>query len=244
MPYDTARGWPGPVGSPSERGVRVAADQPSWSEEAVRRETWSLAGRDFELTWPADMDALLDLPATAERFARDEYLPYWAQPWPASVLLAEAVLTGEHGAGRSAVDLGCGIGLVSLAAAVRGWSVTAADYDGDALHFTALNAGRNHLQLSACERIDYRHPLDEPRFDRVFAADLLYERGKSEPVARWIGSALRSGGRALISDPNRSAADGFPDQAARLGFHVRVQEAEIVGPAGLTIQGRIWHLER
>ena len=115
----------------------------------VRRSRWQIAGRPFELTWPADVDALLDLPETQKRFDRDEYMPYWAQPWPASILLTEAVLQGEPGEGRQAVEIGCGIGLVSLAAAMAGWSVVASDYDRDAMGFAELNAKRNDLALAS-----------------------------------------------------------------------------------------------
>jgi ETFB lysine methyltransferase len=210
----------------------------------VRRETWRVAGRDFDLTFPADVDGMLDLPSVRERFARDEYMPYWALPWPASVLLAETVLGGEAGQGRSALELGCGIGLVSLAAAMGGWAVTASDYDEDALVFARLNAERNGLRLAGVEHIDYRIPLSRPAYDRVFASDLTYERRKAEPVARWLASALRPGGMAVLSDPNRSAGDEFPDHARAAGLRVEVQQVETTAPAGLTNRGRIWRVYR
>ncbi len=83
----------------------------------VRRERWTIAGQEFEFAWPADMDVLLDDPRTQQRHNVDGYMPYWAQPWPGAVLLAEAVMGAEPGAGRPAVDLGCGVGIVSVVAA-------------------------------------------------------------------------------------------------------------------------------
>ena len=207
---------------------------------ALRRETWRIAGHAFVLEWPDDIDAILDLPITAERFARDEYLPYWAQPWPSSAMLAEEILNSEPGGGRSAVDLGCGLGLVALAAAARGWSVTAGDYDADALAFAERNAALNGLRLRQTLRIDYREPAPQAAYDAVFAADLLYERRKGEPVAAWIAGALRPGGLALVADPNRSAADGFPEAAAACGLTVSVKDAQTTVPAGLLARGRIW----
>ena len=206
----------------------------------VRQECWAIADRQFDLLWPADMDALLDAPLTLKRSKEDDYMPYWAQPWPGSVLLAEAVLAGEAGLSRPAIELGCGIGIVSLAAAAKGWSIKATDYDADAVHFTQLNADRNKITLAGCELLDYRIPLTSSQFDLILCADLLYERKKCAPVARWIASALKPGGIALISDPNRSAADEFPDHAQSAGLNPLVTQVETTAPAGLLTRGRVW----
>jgi predicted nicotinamide N-methyase len=210
----------------------------------IRRETWQIRGRSFDLTWPADVDRLLDLPEVQQRFARDEYMPYWAQPWPAAVLLAEAILQGEDGQGRPAVELGCGIGLVSLAAAMMGWTVTASDYDEDAVAFAAANALRNNVSLAGTARIDFREPLDHPAYDRVFGADLTYERRNAAPLARWLASALVPDGVAWLTDPNRAAGDEFPEHARAAGLRVEVTPVETTAPAGLYHRGRIWRAYR
>lgn len=210
----------------------------------VRRSQWSIGGHVFDLTWPAEADALLDLPETLRRFDRDEYMPYWAQPWPASVLLAREVLRGKPGAGRQAVEIGCGIGLVTLAAAISGWSIVASDYDADATAFADLNARRNRLALAGTALIDYRRTLDAPAYDCVFGADLAYERRLCRPLAAWIASALKPGGEALVCDPNRSAADEFPEKATDLGLAVTGESLEMTHPEGLLIRGRIWRLTR
>lgn len=209
----------------------------------VRRETWQVGGRPIDLTWPEDMEAILDAPRTHERFARNEYMPYWAQPWPASVLLAEYMLRGEAGERRHAVELGCGVGLVSVAAALAGWCVTASDYDEDAVAFAALNASRNGVALEAARSLDFFEP-PPARYDCVLGADLLYERRLSDPLARWIAAALAPGGFALVSDPNRSAADGFTSALAAHGLGAEIQAVSTTAPAGLLTRGRIWRITR
>jgi len=206
----------------------------------VRRETWRIGGVPFVLTWPADMDALLDAPETQRRYDEDGYMPYWAQPWPSAVLLAEAVQRSGPGAGRSAVEVGCGVGLVSLVAARCGWRVTAGDYDEDALAFVARNAELNGIALAGIERIDYRRPWTGQRFDCVLAADVLYEKRCSAPVAQWIASALKPDGFALLADPNRSVAEFFVEQADACGLALEEQRVETVLPDGLRSRGRIW----
>lgn len=211
---------------------------------AVRREVWHVGGRPIDLTWPEDMDALLDSWQTRERFARNQYMPYWARPWPAGVLLAEHVLAHEPGQGRRAIELGCGIGLVSVAAALAGWRVTASDYDEDALAFARLNAERNGVSLEAAEWIDFIEQPPTCQYDCVLAADLLYERRLSKPVAHWIALALAPGGYALASDPNRSAAAEFPEALAACGLVADKRDVATTGPAGRITRGRVWRISR
>lgn len=210
---------------------------------SVRREVWTLAGRPVDLTWVADVDALLDLPITHQRFSRNEYMPYWAQPWPSSVLLAEYLLAGRAapaGSGAQAIELGCGVGLVGVAAGLVGWRVTACDYDVDAMAFAELNAARNGVPLVATCEMDITVERPDRPYHLVLAADVLYERRLTEPVADWIASAISGGGMALVADPARAAADEFPQRMAARGFRVQTEEVSTTAPAGLVSRGRIW----
>ena len=127
----------------------------------------------LELLRPEAPDALLD----EEAFADDEFLPYWAELWPASLALVDAL---PEVAGLRVVELGCGLGLPSLVAAARGAEATAVDWSEDAVALLRANAARNGLAVRA-ERRDWREPWDE-RFDLALAADVLYERRNVEPV--------------------------------------------------------------
>jgi predicted nicotinamide N-methyase len=210
----------------------------------IRRETWRVGGRELDLTWPSDIDSILDAPSTLERFARNEYMPYWAQPWPAGVLLAEYILGQGEGRGRAAVELGCGVGLVSVSAAVAGWRVTASDHDQDALAFAELNASRNGVSLESTARIDFVEEEAARQYHCILASDLLYERRLSVPLARWIAGGLDPEGCALVSDPRRAAADGFDEALRTHGLQAEVIPASTTAPAGLVTRGRIWRITR
>jgi predicted nicotinamide N-methyase len=127
----------------------------------------------LDLLRPESPEALID----EEAFDEDEFLPYWAELWPASLALAEALPDVQ---GLRVVELGCGLGVPSLVAAARGADVTAVDWAEDAIELLQENAARNGLALRA-ERRDWREPWDE-RFDLALAADVLYERRNVEPV--------------------------------------------------------------
>ena len=153
---------------------------------------------------PHDVEALLD----AERFEReDEYLPYWAELWPAGMALARA-LDGRSLGGRRVLELGCGLGIPSLVAARAGARVLATDWAPEALALLERNAARNGVELrTAC--VDWREPdalLREAPWDLVLGADLLYEARNVEPL---LDLLPRLGEEVWIADPGRAAGEAF-----------------------------------
>jgi predicted nicotinamide N-methyase len=128
----------------------------------------------LSLLRPAVPDALID----EDAFAHDEFLPYWAELWPAATALAGAL--PERLNGVRVVELGCGLGVPSLVAAARGAVVTSTDWAADAVELLTRNAARNGLEVRAEVR-DWRAPWNE-RFDLALAADVLYEQRNVEPL--------------------------------------------------------------
>jgi predicted nicotinamide N-methyase len=128
---------------------------------------------ELALLRPETPEALID----DDAFADDEFLPYWAELWPAATALAEALPDVR---GLRVVELGCGLGLTALVAAARGADVVATDWADDAIELLLRNAERNGLDLRAEVR-DWREPWEE-RFDLAVCADVLYERRNVAPV--------------------------------------------------------------
>lgn len=136
-------------------------------------ETRVVAGVELRLLRPESPESLID----ELEFERDEFLPYWAELWPAATALAEAL---PEVAGLRIVELGCGLGVPSLVAAAKGADVTATDWAADAIELLRQNAKRNGLAVDAVVH-DWREPFDA-RFDLALAADVLYERRNVEPL--------------------------------------------------------------
>lgn len=165
---------------------------------------------------PARADMLI----SEEDFARDERLPYWADIWPSSTVLA-AHVGAQAGEGRRYLELGCGLGLVCAAAASAGFDVTASDYYDDALRFTQFNVLRHAGVLPATRNLDWRDlPEDLPRYDVVVASDVLYERPYAELVAGVLARTLAPEGEAWVADPGRIAVGLFLDECARRGLQM------------------------
>jgi predicted nicotinamide N-methyase len=156
-------------------------------------------------------------------FERDERLPYWADVWPSSTALATAV--GElDGRGKRALELGCGLGLVTIGALRAGFDVLATDYYEDALLFARRNAlsaaGREPMTRHA----DWREfPNDLGLFDLVLASDVLYEREYATLVANAIVASLAPGGVALVADPGRVALLSFVTACEQRGCSVGIR---------------------
>src|SRR5262245_3345955 len=106
-------------------------------------ETVVIGDRALAIARPADPESLVD----EDAFAHDEFLPYWAELWPSGLALARRV-AGTRLDGTTVLELGCGLGLPSLAASLAGADVLATDWARDALALLSRNADRNGATLA------------------------------------------------------------------------------------------------
>jgi len=184
-------------------------------------ETLRIGGVELTLARPDDPEALLD----EEAFADDEFMPYWAELWPASVALAEALPTDLSG--MRVVELGAGLGVPSLVAAARGATVTAVDWAADAIALLPRNAAANGLSLTAVQG-DWRDFDGE--FDVALAADVLYEARNVEPLAELL---LRIAPVSLVGLAGRPYERDFLERVgklARVREHGKVARIELDHP--------------
>jgi predicted nicotinamide N-methyase len=214
-----------------------------WTER-----TFALGDRSVTLDLPADPDALLEQPAVLDRHARDDYMPYWAHLWPAAIRTAEAIVRfGWTPRGR-VLELGCGLGLVGIAAAIAGERtgvhVTLSDYDAEAVAVALHNARRNGLENVTGRLLDWRDPPAE-RFHAVIGCDLLYEERDHAPLLDALDRLLEPGGLAWFGDPGRSRAIDFWHRAEERGYGATAfcveSGASIVPRPGSTFVIRLRH---
>jgi predicted nicotinamide N-methyase len=194
----------GQVVHPAGHGARRGAARDPWrdlAEQSVR-----VGGRELRLIRPRDSEALLD----EEAFEREEFLPYWAQLWPSAIVLARAVAAAAP-AGRSVLELGCGLGLPSIVAALAGARVLATDWSADAVAFTAANASRNGapVRTAVCSWTEPGALVAEAPWDLVLAADVLYEARNVDLLLDLLPRLVDRSGQVLIADPGRRPAARF-----------------------------------
>jgi len=165
-------------------------------------ETFEVAGRTLTLLRPPSAEELIDEAA----FADEEFLPYWAELWPSGVALADHVAARDL-RGTRVLELGAGLGLPSLAAALRGADVLATDWAEDAVALLAANAARNGIVL----RTEVAR-WDEPQhfgsgWDLVLAADVLYEQRNADQLLALLPHLAAR--EILLAEPGRPFAKDF-----------------------------------
>lgn len=194
------------------------AGLPGGAAADLVEEVFAFGGREVRLLRPRDGDALLD-EVLAEEDPGDERLPFWAELWPSGSVLAAAVAERPLG-GVRVLELGCGLGLVSVTAAGAGADVLAADQSGEAIAFTTVNAARNEVVVRTVV-CAFERPaalVAEAPWDLVLAADVLYEP-KTVPVLLELLPRLVTGtGEVWVADPGRPREQAFLDGVDALGW--------------------------
>jgi predicted nicotinamide N-methyase len=167
-----------------------------------------LPQRTLSILRPRSAEALLD----DEAFEHEEFLPYWAELWASGQELARAVAAREV-AGLKVVELGCGLALPSLAAALGGGHALATDWSPDAVALVQENARRNGIALETA-LVRWSDPgalVERAPWDLVLAADVLYERRNVDEL---LALLPRLGDEVLLADPSRPHAKTFFERAA------------------------------
>jgi predicted nicotinamide N-methyase len=158
---------------------------------------------------PPDPAALIDI----ERFKEEEYMPYWAELWASGVRLAAAVADRDVN-GLAVLELGCGLGVPSVAAALGGAKVLAVDWAQEALDVTQQNAERNGASVETL-RADWSKPeplLARAPFDLVLCADVLYETRNVDALLELLPKLTAE---VLLGEPGRQTAGRFFELAER-----------------------------
>lgn len=218
---------------------------PSTPLEAITgtvRERVTLDEHVVLLDRPADSDRLLDHPAVRSTMMSREYMPYWADLWPAARMLARWVLRRQWPAGLRALEIGCGLGLAGVAALMRGLHVTFSDHDDAALHFAARNARLNGQANFATLHMDWNAPPEGLSFPVVLASDLTYEPGNVLPVVRLVKRVLAPGGVCLLTDQDRLPAELLRRTVTEQGLPYTTQMLRAGEPGGRRLKGTLYRI--
>jgi predicted nicotinamide N-methyase len=197
----------------------------------------------------AASDKLLDHPAVRAAFAADEYMPYWADLWPAARMLAKAIIrepwpVPPWGDKLHALEIGCGLGLPGVTALAVGLRVTFSDYDATALRFAADNARLNGFDAFDTLQLDWRYPPSDKRFPVVFASDLVYEMRNVEPLVELVDRVLAPGGLCLITDQDRVPSHFLREALRNAGLSYETHTVRAGEPGGRRVKGTLYRITR
>ena len=212
---------------PPNVGVQSGAQIPGlpvipcgWTEAEFR-----VLDRSFRLMVPFRPDSLLDSPEVLSANALDDYMPYWAYLWPAALQIAESMLQNPWPRETRVLELGCGLGLVGIAALAAGCQVSLTDYDVNAITTARLNAALNGFPDADAFVLDWRSP-PELTYSVIVGCDVTYESRNHAPILDLIDRMLEPDGFCWIADGGRNAAPAFVDLARMRGYSVGMRDLE------------------
>jgi predicted nicotinamide N-methyase len=213
------------------------------------REKVFIEGKTFLIERPGDSDRVIDHPVVQEAHRVDEYMPYWTDLWPASRMMAKAILREPWeqfpvrvGDKIEALEIGCGLGLPGLAALSRGLKVIFSDYDETAVKFAANNARLNGFKEFRTLPFDWRVPPEELKVPVVIASDLTYEERNIEPILQLLRKVLLPGGICFLTDQDRTPAPVLRQELARQGFKYTKEMLRAGEPGGDRVKGTLYRI--
>lgn len=191
-----------------------------WTETEFR-----VMDRSFRLMVPFRPDSLLDSPEVLAANVRDDYMPYWAYLWPAALQIAESMLQNPWPGKTRILELGCGLGLVGIAALEAGYQVSLTDYDINAITTARMNAALNGFPDADAFVLDWRTP-PEMTYPVIIGCDVTYESRNHAPLLDLIDRMLEPDGFCWIADGGRNAAPAFVELARIRGYSVEIRDHE------------------
>jgi len=212
---------------------------------ALLRDPVIIEGRTFTISRPDDSDKLVRHPVIKDAFAADAYLPYWADLWPASRMLAKAILREPWPKPEpplEALEIGCGLGLPGIAALACGMRVIFSDCDATALKFAAENARINGFDNFRLLPMDWRCPPADLCVPVVLASDLLYELRSVPPVVGLIKQVLHPDGVCLLTDQDRVPSHALREALPEVGLTYTSQPMKAGEPGGRRVKGTLYRI--
>jgi 2-polyprenyl-6-hydroxyphenyl methylase/3-demethylubiquinone-9 3-methyltransferase len=115
-------------------------------------------------------------------------------------VLIDQFLPPDDVAGRSVLDVGCGLGHFSERLAARGADVTACDLGEDLVRRTIERAGCRGVQADCLMLTDVFGPES---FDAVVSSECIEHTPDPQEALRQMAAVLKPGGLLAVSTPNR-----------------------------------------
>ena len=183
-----------------------------------------LAGMPLDVLRVCNPDSMLDDETLLAGHDEVAYQPYWAQAWDAAIAYAD-VLSAQDFENQTVLDLGCGLGITGAVVAAKGGKVTLGDYAPPALDFAKVNTWpwRQNVHI---RKIDWRKDHLDLTFDRIVAADILYDRNDIPFLDRFWRAHLADGASVEHADPSRALTVDFFRDFRDLGWKVEIQSIE------------------
>lgn len=183
--------------------------------------------KKFNILLPRDLDLFINPLDVPHDF------PLWAKIWKASWVLAADLADLPLLPGRRFLEIGAGVGLVSIVAASFGHQITMTEYNPDALNFAHANAHLNHCPDLSIQKLDWHHPQIKGKFDTIVASEITYRLEDLIPLAKLFKSYLQPEGQIILaSEMRKTGRELF--NFFKTDFDIKVEKKSLRSTAGAT----------
>ena len=175
-------------------------------------------------------------PAAIDRFINPDdpmnHFPLWAKVWEASALLANHLFRLPPEPGKTMLEIGCGLGLVGIAAATAGHRVTMTEINPDALNFARANTLVNDCPGITIRRLDWNGPQLDDRFDYIVGSETVYRNQDIAGLENLFERCLKPGGTIIVAESVRHTGVAFWERMQH-AFHVQARRQRLRSTEGV-----------
>ena len=162
-----------------------------------------VAGRKFQILLPRDLENFINPEDVFDDF------PLWAKLWKASWILADFLAQKEVDPDEKLLEIGAGLGLVSIVGFASGHRMTMTEYNPHALEFARANAHLNNCVQLPVVSLDWNHPRLTGSFGTILASEIVYKSQDFAPLLNLFQSYLAPAGEIILASEMRKTSGDF-----------------------------------
>jgi predicted nicotinamide N-methyase len=176
--------------------------------------------KKFNILLPRYLDGFINPMDVLDDF------PLWAKIWKASWVLSGYLADMPVAPDKQFLEIGAGVGLVSIVAASFGHRVTMTEYNPDALNFAHANAHLNNCSDLPIRKLDWHRPRLSGRFDMIVASEITYRQADFSSLIRLFRRYLQPGGEIILaSEMRKTGQDLF--NFLKTDFNIKVEKKNL-----------------
>lgn len=195
----------------------------------VSLQTISIGETQFELFVP-------DEAAVKLAYMQGEIsFPYWSKIWPSALALSRFIIQHpQYVQNKKLAELGAGLGLPSLVAALYAREVLCTDHEAAAVAIAQQSATHNQLTNFKTAVVDWQLQGDIEA-DVLLLSDVNYEPANFKYLLELVSSSLQKGITIIISTPQRLMAKDFINPLLQNCIQQEEMRIEQQGEAMITV---------
>lgn len=177
-------------------------------------------GKKFNILLPKYLDRFINPLDVLDDF------PLWAKIWKASWVLSGYLADMPVAPDKRFLEIGAGVGLVSIVAASFGHQITMTEYNPDALNFAHANAHLNNCPGLPIRKLDWHRPRLKGKFNTIVASEVTYKLEDFVPLIQLFRLYLQPGGEIILaSEMRKTGQDLF--NFLKTDFDIKVEKKNL-----------------